>query len=81
MKQGWSILVFVLCLLLAACNSTRKVAMDDASAAANLSSEEQRRYEYYYLEAIRLEQQERYDEAFEMLNHCLAISSTAKARI
>ena len=81
MKQGWSILVFVLCLLLAACNSTRKVAMDDASAAANLSSEEQRRYEYYYLEAIRLEQQERYDEAFEMLNHCLAISSTAPSAL
>ena len=81
MKQGWSILVFVLCLLLAACNTTRKVAMDDAYEAVSLSSEEQRRYEYYYLEAIRLEQQERYDEAFEMLNHCLAISSTAPSAL
>ena len=60
----------------------RKAAtIDDASAAANLSSEEQRRYEYYYLEAIRLEQQACYDEAFEMLNHCLSISPTAPSAL
>ena len=81
MKQGWSILVFVLCLLLTACNTTRKVTMDDAYEVVSLSSEEQRRYEYYYLEAIRLEQQGRYDEAFEMLNHCLAISPTAPSAL
>lgn len=82
MKQTRSILIFVICLLLTACNTMRKAATKDAaSAAVNLSSEEQRRYEYYYLEAIRLEQQARYDEAFEMLNHCLAISPTAPSAL
>ena len=81
MKQGWSILVFVLCLLLTACNTNRQVTMDDAYEVVSLSSEEQRRYEYYYLEAIRLEQQGCYDEAFEMLNHCLAISPTAPSAL
>ena len=82
MKQTRSILIFVICLLLTACNTMRKAATKDAaSAAVILSSEEQRRYEYYYLEAIRLEQQARYDEAFEMLNHCLAISPTAPSAL
>ena len=42
-----------------------------------LSVSDQRKYEYYFLEAIRLEQQNRYDEAFEMLQHCLSICPTA----
>jgi tetratricopeptide (TPR) repeat protein len=46
-----------------------------------LSTEEQRRYEYFFLEAVRLEQQERYDEAFEMITHCLSIAPEAPSAL
>lgn len=45
------------------------------------SQEEQRKYEYFYLEAVRLEQQGRYDEAFEMLQHCLSICPDASSAL
>ena len=46
-----------------------------------LSTEEQRRYEYFFLEAVRLEQQERFDEAFEMIQHCLSIAPEAPSAL
>ena len=46
-----------------------------------LSVGDQRKYEYYFLEAVRLEQQGRYDEAFEMLQHCLAICPKAPSAL
>ncbi len=46
-----------------------------------LSVEDQRRYEYYYLEAIRFEQQGCYDEAFGMLTHCLDICPEAPSAL
>lgn len=53
-------------------------ANEEASA---LSIPEQRKYEYYFLEAIRLEQQRHYDEAYDMLQHCLAICPTASSAL
>jgi len=46
-----------------------------------LSVEDQRRYEYYYLEAVRFEQQGCYDEAFGMLTHCLDICPEAPSAL
>ena len=46
-----------------------------------LSTSDQRKYEYYFLESVRLEQQERYDEAYEMLQHCLSICPTAPSAL
>ena len=68
----------MLVALLASCRATRHTTMCQPDAAG-LSIEEQRKYEYFFLEGIRLEQQERYDEAFEMFNHCLAIDSAPSA--
>lgn len=42
-----------------------------------LTSEEQRRYDYFFLEAVRLKLQRKYDAAFEVLQHCLAINPEA----
>lgn len=70
-------LLLILVILLASCGTTRRVG--EPIDITSPSSEKQRKYEYYYLEAIRLEQQEKYDEAFEMLNHCLSIDSAPSA--
>ena len=78
MRHIATYLLFILVVLLASCRSTRDTAMCQPDTKV-LSTEEQRKYEYYFLEGIRLEQQERYDEAFEMFNHCLAIDSAPSA--
>ena len=55
--------------------------MDAAKQEVVLSTEEQRRYEYFFLDAVRLEQQERFDEAFEMIQHCLSIAPEAPSAL
>lgn len=46
-----------------------------------LSPSDQRKYEYYFLEAVRLEQQGHYDEAYEILRHCLSLCPTAPSAL
>ena len=46
-----------------------------------LSVSDQRKYEYYFLEALRLEQQGRYDESYGLLQHCLSICPTAPSAL
>lgn len=70
----------VLIVLLTACG-THRIAVNPAGQEVVLSTEEQRRYEYFFLEAVRLEQQERYDEAFEMITHCLSIAPEAPSAL
>ena len=67
-------------MLLTACGTHRRTT-SPAKQEVVLSTEEQRRYEYFFLEAVRLEQQERYDEAFEMVNHCLSIAPEAPSAL
>ena len=55
--------------------------MVSAKQEVVLSTEEQRRYEYFFLEAVRLEQQEHFDEAFEMIQHCLSIAPEAPSAL
>lgn len=69
----------LLAVLLVSCGTVRKTAEVPEESA--LSVEEQRRYEYYYLEAVRLEQQGCYDEAFGMLTHCLDICPEAPSAL
>lgn len=66
--------------MLTSCKASHSivVSMDETDAT---SLAERHKYEYYFLEAIRLEQQNRYDEAFEMLSHCLAICPTAPSAL
>lgn len=67
----------IIIALFASCRASHKLVVP--GTLATLPTDEQGKYEYYYLEAIRLEQQSRYDEAFEMFNHCLAIDSAPSA--
>lgn len=66
-------------VLLTSCGAARKGVVDNNEPTLPVA--EQRKYEYYFLEALRLEQQERYDEAFEMLQHCLTICPTAPSAL
>lgn len=66
--------------LMVACGTARKV-VEAPEEGVTLSIEGQRRYEYYYLEAVRLEQQGCYDEAFGMLVHCLDICPEAPSAL
>jgi len=74
------ICMMLIVLLMAACGATRKVA-EAPEEGVTLSIEGQRRYEYYYLEAVRLEQQGCYDETFGMLVHCLDICPEAPSAL
>ena len=51
----------LLAVLLVSCGTVRKTAEVPEESA--LSVEDQRRYEYYYLEAVRLEQQGCYEHS------------------
>ena len=77
MHNSRPILLLFFVVLLASCGTTRKTAKANEKEEVTLSVSDQRKYEYYFLEGIRLEQQERYDESFEMLQHCLSICPTA----
>ena len=74
--RSWHILLLFFVVLFASCGTVRRGVVTDREEVI-LSIPDQRKYEYYFLEAIRLEQQERYDEAYEMLQHCLSICPTA----
>lgn len=54
-----------------------KKEADAKSVVPELTPEEQRRYDYFFLEAVRLKLQRKYDAAFEVLQHCLAINPEA----
>ena len=69
----------LLTVLLASCGTARKTVVPDDEAM--LPTAEQRKYEYYFLESVKLEQLGRYDEAYEMLQHCLAICPTAPSAL
>jgi len=68
------LLPLVSLFLLVACGISRQAV---TTATPALSAEDQRRYDYYYLEAVNQRQQENYDAAFALLQHCLSISPTA----
>ena len=68
-------ILFFFIVLFASCGTVRRGVVPNEEVTLSVS--DQRKYEYYFLEAIRLEQQNRYDEAFEMLQHCLSICPTA----
>ncbi len=73
-------LLLILIVLLASCGTVRRAAVPEREEVV-LTTSDQRKYEYYFLEAVRLEQQGRYDEAFEMLQHCLSICPTAPSAL
>ena len=75
MHRPRHILLLLFIVLFASCGTARRGVVPNEEVTLSVS--DQRKYEYYFLEGIRLEQQERYDESFEMLQHCLSICPTA----
>ncbi|MGM9700595.1 MAG: tetratricopeptide repeat protein [Prevotella sp.] len=51
--------------------------MEKDGDSVALTADQRRRFDYFFLEAQRLQQQEQYAAAFDLLNHCLDIDSTA----
>ena len=68
-------LIIFFLLPFAGCGTSHKAITPKGTA--QLSDEEQRRYDYFYLEAVNQRQQENYDVAFDLLQHCLSICPTA----
>lgn len=52
-------------------------ALAEAQTADTLTEEQTRKYEYYFLESIRLKMQQKYDAAFDMLQHCVSVMPNA----
>lgn len=77
-KQITLFLSFMLCLSVSLPAAAQK-SRSKEHHAQQLSEEQQRKYNYYYLEAFRLKQQQKYTESFDMLRHCLAINPKASS--
>lgn len=69
---GW-----LVCLL--ACGTSRQSTgvSGGQSGEISLTDDEQRKFSYYFIEALRLKQDNEYDAALEMYQHCLAIDPTS----
>lgn len=65
-------------LALMGCSTARKAA---GPKAVVLSEADQRRYDLCYMEAQNQQQQEHYDLAFDLLQHCLDICPTAPSAL
>lgn len=73
-------LLCVLTVMFTSCNTASKVVVP-SDEEDTLLAVEQRKYEYYFFEALRLEQKGQFDEAYEMLQHCLSICPTAPSAL
>ena len=71
MKQPWRHIIYLFLLFL----SLTGVAQNNEN---NIDARK-RAVDYFHLESISLIEQERYDEAYEMLEHCYALDSTSTA--
>ena len=71
----------VLFLLPAACSRTSTLTsggrQDVAHAAPQLSSRDSMRYQYFFLEAVRMQEQGKLDAAHDLLSHALSINPNA----
>src|SRR5574344_1228982 len=59
------------------CGSGKPSSTAKAIATNNtdtLSYADQRKFDYFYLEALRLKGNKKYDEAFDLLRHCVALN-------
>ena len=72
MRKAFNILVIVLLLPLQvlATEALAAVVCNDSVARA-------RAFDYYYIQAISLREAEKYDEAFDLLEHCLALQPSS----
>jgi len=67
--------LFFLLFIAVSSSANAKVSKQKANPVSRLSDAEQRKFDYYYYEGIRLKDNQKYDEALETLQMCLAIDS------
>ena len=76
-KSFWTLPSVLALTALLSCSASRKAVAE----APSMTPDERQRYEYYYMEAVNQEQQENYDVAFDLLQHCLEICPTAPSAL
>jgi len=84
----FGLLCLCLCLtsIFFSCGSSRKASVSLKKLALQtdvdpLAPEERRKFDYYFLEAVRLKEIGKMDEAFEMYSHCLDIHPESAATL
>lgn len=70
------LLLFMGIFLFMGCSSSTHLQKSAVvkSSDTGLTAEEQRKYDYFFLEAIQMKSQGRYDAAFDLLKHCLDLN-------
>ncbi|HJD76671.1 MAG TPA: hypothetical protein K8W04_11550 [Bacteroides reticulotermitis] len=70
-------------LMLVSCGTTRKTNNSEfpVTEPISLSPDQQRKYDYFFLEAVRLKEQQDYTGAFGLLQHCLDINPQAASAL
>lgn len=70
-------------LMLTSCGTTRKTNNSELSVPepVSLSPDQQRKYDYFFLEAVRLKEQQDYAGAFGLLQHCLDLNPQAASAL
>lgn len=84
----FGILCLCLCMtsIFFSCGSSRKASISSKKSALQtdvdpLTPEERRKFDYFFLEAVRLKEIGKMDEAFEMYSHCLDIHPESAAAL
>ena len=60
--------------------AAQETVQQSASTIAAVDSAASRRaFDYFYLQALSMKEQERYDEAYDLFEHCLSLSPESPA--
>ncbi|MDD6505828.1 MAG: hypothetical protein PUF39_00340 [Prevotellaceae bacterium] len=83
-RQYGSVLLRVLLVMLVVCHTGileaavfPSIPKEKVLTSDMPSLNDQRRYDYFFLEAVRMQNMERYDAAFDLLQHCVSINPAA----
>ena len=66
--------IFLLTLLLSACNSTKKI-VEQKPLKSELNAATQRQFQYYFYEGLKQKENQQYDQALETFRMCVDIDS------
>ena len=71
-------LFLVLCVFFCVNSKATEInTVNDLNPGQNLSEKDKRKFDYFFLEALRLKQSEKFSEAFNTFQYCLSIDSTS----
>lgn len=84
MKKLIYIVSVCVLMTLVACGTTGRQAgkkQKGETEQVSLSFEQRRKFDYYFLEAVRMKEQGKYDAAYELYTHCLDINPMSGAAL